>query len=484
MAKPIITIDKFHNGIASDNTGGQNGFATIYNCDIYSFPGLITVPRYFYEPYVITNFTGDILCFETYCNSVTSVVYEFAQQAESDIYMLSGAPLTWNLIRNLTGAIGMRAFGNSLFYVNTFGGNNVVGRLNGDPTVPANWTDNYLALLSAPMASDRVTPLISFAGALFVGYGRYVGRLEADEITWNNAALTLPADGNRVTSMTAWNDRLVIATMTWFISTGGNVSREAFIYFWDGVSSTYEKRIELPGDIEAVYNFNETLYAFVQGSIYMYNGSDFVIYKKFSSTGGTRVNANTVINDDDFLLFGTSSIMSPDIGGIYCLGRRSAEFPLALSILYAVNSTFSVATATRITAFKRGYASLYVAYVNAGGVGASLLGFNRKSNESFFVTDSYETGVDDGVLVKGVGIDFNGALIAGGATVVVKYRLDENVSTTDFTTNWTTLETFNDTNYKDIMYGVYKKAKIIQFRFDLVSAAGATPPYIRRIMIY
>jgi len=38
MAKPIITIDKFHNCIASDNTGGQNGFATIYNCDIYSFP--------------------------------------------------------------------------------------------------------------------------------------------------------------------------------------------------------------------------------------------------------------------------------------------------------------------------------------------------------------------------------------------------------------------------------------------------------------
>ena len=258
--KEILIIDNFSQGITADPTA-ESGFAMMYCCDIHGKPGTIRIQQKSTDNSDDDSAIDDeVKWLENYFDSGTH--YPMAVQNDGKIFYLNTGvgPNLWTQVRNPgLGGQGAKAFGASFYYVQ----NSQLGQLQGDPTVPGNYTDNFQALKTA-MIVNEYSQCVIFAGALYVPNERYIGKLEADEVTWDNEALTLPL-GYYIRGMCEWNDRLVFGTFFPGSTKQTPPDLTESIFIWDGVSPTFEKRIPVPGAVTAVFNYNDVLFAFIDG---------------------------------------------------------------------------------------------------------------------------------------------------------------------------------------------------------------------------
>ena len=278
MPKPLISIATFTTGMSPDQTDNA-GFQTMYCLDPHTRPGVLRVqPRMDADD--DTAVTELIRWFETYDDGSDVFLYGY-DEAGKIYYRDSG---TWTLghTAGTADGQGLKAFNTSLYYTTR----GKLGQLNGAPDVPGNYTDAFQNLQVTAGATDY-NPMVEFAGSLYVGNDRYVGRLEADETTWDATALTLPV-GYEVRSMEVWNDRIIIGTRS---STKVIVEK---VFLWDGLSPYWELAVDVPKPgATALFNFNHTLYAFIGAGVYTFNGAEFArqywIPKTSTSTASDAV---------------------------------------------------------------------------------------------------------------------------------------------------------------------------------------------------
>lgn len=508
MPSPFITIDNPNVGVATDLTT-NSGFATMFACDIHKQAGV-------FRPAKRTVAAGDDSIFNT--DGVTPADFEIYDgagvtgfrlyaiaQGGQKIYQLDPGTDTWVNIHSIgfgvTAATGIKQFGTSLYWVNAVPTS--LGRLNGDPTVPANWTDNYQFF--SPASFSNYWPMVTFAGSLYIGSDRYVAKLEADEVSWDNEALTLPF-GTRIREMTVWNDYIVISYGFVDLDPSGGTAgvwrNEGLVALWDGVSEFPEVIVETDGVLTSMINYNNRLMGFSRGRIYVYNGADFEIvtdipgehFDDIPAGFGdyAEVSASALWRENVIFAQSTRDNITSDNrlkAGIWTFGRKNQQFPFSVTHTFEPR-TGNVGGSGEVDMkgiFVWGgdfnepggsQANVYFSYFDQGNSTRNVdrLDISQGyANSTYLVTVPYEISErEDGRLIKGVKLEFAEALNTSNAVnqVTVKYRLDKDIDITDDTTNWTTLGTIDNdpngsNNIDDILYGVYKKAFRAQFRFEL-----------------
>lgn len=498
MSAPIIEIKDFSAGTTKDITR-DSGFATVFECDIHRNPGQLRVQS------VMVEDDGDIFdtneeylkWMEAYDeNGGSKNLYGYGHEG-GFYYRNSG---TWEHIRdnsNGSNAAGFKRFENSLYYTSS----SRLGKLTGDPTVGGNWTDTHKNLKVNNTTGDN--PMEVFAGSLFIGNDRYVAKLESDETTFDDEALTLP-EGYKVAAMIEWNDYLVIATKSTIAVTN------EIIALWDGVSEFPEQILVVPKPgATALFNHNNQLKAFIGKKIYRFTGSDFVIEKQLPKTGipgddiVPEVHQGSVDLYEERMIFGTDSgqenINTFFLDGLYTYGRHSEEYPFALTYDFApstgATSRISMG-AVKIYGSVNNNETVYCSYYDTGNDRyiVDVLDYNGHPDETaYLLTNAFELSGEFGRLVEGVELEFSGAMNVSDGTckVTVYYRTDEDIDPNDDTTNFTELGVIDNdpagnNNMGEVLRGVYARCKKIQFKFlikdETADSDGGVA--INRIKIY
>jgi len=498
MPASTIPILDFSAGVNPDQTKTV-GFSSMYCLDPHTTPGVLRVNN------KMTNdddsaITDLVTCFDAYDGNASISAALFAYDDTGELfYRVSNV---WTSVHtNASGGAGnfIKAFQTSLYY--TWSTSGRLGKLTGDPTVGGNYTDSFKNLAAGGSSGDYY-PMEVFAGSLYVGSGRYVGKLESDETTFTSAALTL-AIGYEVQSMAVWNDRLCLGTVS------GNKTVSEMIAFWDGVSDFPEQIIEVPKPgASALFNFDNTLYAFVGAQVYYFTGSEFKVafqLPKFFdglTNDKVKVRPGAVCLFNNQMLFGTacpsSQALSVFRSGIWSWGSHSEAFAKLLMFAFEGSVGSTPTSLVECGALKTFGSSndkqiLYSSFESSASSGIDLISYTlRNPSSSYLLTEAYTVGGVFGKLLKGVRFEFAKDMNTTQATnkVVVKYRADEDIDPNDDTTNFTTLGTIdNDTagnnNQNDLLYGIYQRVKKIQFRFEFTASTSSTQgPEITGIYIY
>lgn len=490
---PIQILD-YSAGVKPDQTT-PIGFSSMALLDPYSEPGVLRINN---APSALTGTTtGDPTAFEIYDDG-SPAVYVYTD--DSELYEIVTTTLT--IRRSIAGGNAghcLKAFQTSLYYTWYSLGSNAgqLGKLTGDSTVAGNYSNSFKALATMD-DNGEFYPMEIFAGALYIANGRYVSKLESDETTFTSQALTV-AKGLIIQSMIVWEDRLVLGTRS-RENTG-----DEYIMFWDGISDFPEQIIKVPKPgASALANKNNTLFAFIGGEVYYYTGSEFEVAFGFPKlrddlTIGEspfKVNPNAVDLYKERLLIGTSETFGYVPTGVWCLGKNSAPYDDALTLAYVSDSTQSnfisplVDWVTALKVIKSSSSEPASGTIYFGCDGGAVYKVNASSDlyttGAYMVTEIFTVADVYGRLMKGVRPQFASAVTGINNSVTIKYRADNDISLVDDTANWTTLGTVTHTNTSEeqILYGIYKRVRRIQFRVEFTTDNNTFDSLLAGLYIY
>lgn len=123
------------------------------------------------------------------------------------------------------------------------------------------------------VTKNGIHPQITFQQFECIGNGRYLsvwenlGEESPSNSAWQRQKLSFPP-GYEVCGLTVFNEYLVIATER--TTTGNNTPQEGIIFYWDGLSDTYNYFTRIPeGSPEAIHEFENAIYYEAGGSWYV-----------------------------------------------------------------------------------------------------------------------------------------------------------------------------------------------------------------------
>ena len=131
------------------------------------------------------------------------------------------------------------------------------------------WADRLVA------TKNGMHPIETFLQYECIGNGRYLSVWEPlsddpSNLEWLRHRVTFPA-GLEVCGMAVWNEFLAIATER--VTSTTNEPQDGYIFFWDGLSTTYNFFIRVPeGSPYALHEHQNLLYYFAGGAWFAYGG--------------------------------------------------------------------------------------------------------------------------------------------------------------------------------------------------------------------
>lgn len=139
---------------------------------------------------------------------------------------------------------------------------------------------NNLSTCDMELWADRLVqtinglhPMQTFQQFVCIGNGRYLsvweplGSAVPSNSEWQRQKLTFPP-GYEVCGLTVFNEYLVIATER--VTSGTNTPQDGIIFYWDGLSSTYNYFTRIPeGSPEAIYEYENVVYYVAGGNKYV-----------------------------------------------------------------------------------------------------------------------------------------------------------------------------------------------------------------------
>ena len=492
-SSPIQILD-YSAGVQPDQTT-PIGFSSMVLLDPYSEPGILRINN---KPTALTGTTtGDPTAFEIYDDGAAAV---YVYTDDSELYEIVSTTLTSR--RSIAGGNAghcLKAFQTSLYYTWYSLGTNSgrLGKLTGDSTVAGNYSDSFKTLVSMD-DNGEFYPMEVFAGALYIANGRYVSKLESDETTFTSQALTV-AKGLVIQAMIVWEDFLVLSTVS------KDATADEYIMFWDGISDFPDQIIKVPKPgASALANKNNVLLAFIGEQVYYYTGSEFEVAFAFPKirddlTVGAdpfKVNPGAVDLFKERLMIGTSETFGYALTGVWCLGKHSEPYADALTFAHVSDSSQAnylsplVDWVTALKTIKSSASEPTAGTLYFGCDGGTVYKVNDDSDlyttGAYFVTEIYEVADVYGRLMKGVRPQFASAVTGINNSVTIKYRADNDISLVDDTANWTTLGTVTHTNTSEeqILYGIYKRVRRIQFRVEFTTDNNTFDSLLAGLYIY
>lgn len=499
MSNPIIEIKDFSQGITVDPFA-NSGFDMVYECDIHTHPGVLVIQNNLLQIDDDTAFQTNTeypLWFDNYDDSGSNNIL-YACGTSGGIYgLLTG---TWTLLRApaSSNGQGLKQFGDSLYYAQSA----QLGQLQGAPGVPGNWTDAFQAFAVTMSATADRSPMIVFAGSLYIANRHVIAKLESDEITFDNNVFQIE-EKYKIRAMVEWNGKIVMATKSDVATTN------ELIIIWDGISEFAEQIIEVPKPgASALIDYNNYLKAFIGNKIYGFTGSEFepetIITRGNLQNEGSKtrmiVEPGAIDLWQNRIIFGTMMYTPAEsLSGVYTYGRAKDNLPNALCLDFGVatKETKKIRIgALKVFGLYTDRELFHVGYYDEENDEyhvdkISLVSTN--TDIAYLITKVFELPGEFGNLVQGVRIDFAKSMSnkVDDNTITVYYRVDDNIDVGDYDSNWTTLGVIDNdpagnNNQNEMLRGIYKKAKKIQLKFLFRNKSNSTTNSmaIQRIRIY
>ena len=300
--------------------------------------------------------------------------------------------------------------------------------------------------------NNRWHPMTIFTGStmmLVVGNGQYVSTYNfANDENPSNAVyqrMRFPLDaGYEACGITVNNQYCVIAAEKRSSSNVNNF-QDGMLYFWDGINSTYNFKIQVPmGAPYSIYTFNNITYFICAGSLYAWGGGQQVIkvrpvsYQNTDFLGAaddTYVNPNMMDSRGNLLMMGYPSTTTNvnNSYGVYSWGSVELVYPNSFGKSYELANgltNYSPSNNLRIGMVKNFVDTMYVSW-SYDDAGVTKYGVDMTNNSSG-AARSYRWDSliwDGGVRYKmkqGITLKINFLPLPVGCTITPYYSIDRD----------------------------------------------------------
>lgn len=292
-------------------------------------------------------------------------------------------------------------------------------------------------------AKNGIHPQVTFQQFECIGNGRYLSVWEPlsdpapSNTEWERQGLTFPS-GYEVNGETVFNEYLVIACQ--LTVTGANSAQQGILFYWDGLSATYNYFTPIPeGYPESIHTYENAIYYQAGGNWYTIT-SVAATPQKIRRLPGTEdlfVESNTQTHINPYmgtvrygihLLGWPSTTTNQSIPyGVYTWGQADTTQPYSFgySYLLSTGSEFLNNTNNLTIGMVKNFGNiLHVSWLDSGKYGvdivdASSLPTPFASWESLIEDSSIPTKQKQGLYVEAHWED-----IQAGVSIVLKYSID------------------------------------------------------------
>jgi len=233
------------------------------------------------------------------------------------------------------------------------------------------FNDDYLSTdvgSGAAALQDAPIDMLEWKTYMFIGHGRYVGRFDGPNDTWNATKLDL-GQGWEVTKLFPTQSYLGICAWKKH-SSGGSYRTESRVFFWDGTSDSFNYWVPI-GDNKISTAFNK------DGQILLFTyGRDLAAtLREMTQTGADKIRKlktpisgtvtnftapgqNAVDNFGNRVIFGTEHL-------VWSYGQEERGHPMAITIPWGVAYADNSAIGAVKTVF---YNKVFISYsyINGG----------------------------------------------------------------------------------------------------------------------
>lgn len=290
----------------------------------------------------------------------------------------------------------------------------------------------YFSFLVTDTDFHPVAQMLNF---LVVGNERYVAKYDAT--LWFPNHITLPA-GFHVRCFAYWREYLAIGTWKGSSINNTEIGR---IYFWDGISLTFNFFIDVPeGGINALFGSKGNLFVLAgyQGDLLDYSGGDNATkikrLPKITADKYVEVYPGAITMWKTLLRFGIAGNSdSTDIQkGGYTWGSLNVRYPDSLSYDYPISTGTLTGTNLKIGLMTVVNRKLLIGWQDGTAFGID----NVDSSNAPYPTGTIEFLIDDDSVIwkqkEAVTLAGNFEPLIAGQGVTIKYKLDAD-------TDWTSL---------------------------------------------
>lgn len=256
---------------------------------------------------------------------------------------------------------------------------------------------------------------------------------------------------------------------------------ESTIYFWDGVSPSYNNFKTVIGEVNAMVTGTDGLLYVIHGGfgyISIFDGSLTLVHK-INLIGRNKyieVFPGAITIWDSRVFFGISNGDSTTSTRVlYSFGRKSKSFKRVLNKESAISTGHTTGTTLQIGAVKGiGPAELYVSWKDNTTYGVDVIDVSNDQATSYF-----ETRIFDAEEVyqekKGYAIKANFEKLTDGQTIKIEYKIDR--------ASWADLGTISYSNTESGVnvrksFPFDKRFYEVELKVTLTAASGVAPKLI------
>lgn len=322
------------------------------------------------------------------------------------------------------------------------------------------------------LVEDQYHPIKEMLDFMVIGNERYLAKYEAGNV-FNPHRLTFPS-GYRVRCLAYWREYLVIGCWKGTSITDYDDGR---IFFWDGISDTYNHSIPVPeGGVNAMFGTQDVLYivAGYTGEILVYTGGGsaqkFNKIPKLVTGEYIEVAPGSMSMWRSNIHFGVNlnTDSSTVYKGVYSIGSANVAYPPSLGFDYPTSLGEQTSSSVKVSMIFPSGQDLYVGWQNGNAFGIDAI---NPTN------DVYDSGTIE-LLITDLGsisakeyplrlrADFKP--LNSGESVRMKYKSDRE---TNFKVG-----TYEDSvNAKQVVMEIKEQCKEIQVVCDVRTTASTSP---------
>lgn len=305
--------------------------------------------------------------------------------------------------------------------------------------------------------NNGLHPMQTFQQFECIGNGRYLsvweplGEPTPSNSAWQRQKLSFPP-GYEVCGLTVFNEYLVIATQR--TTTGSMTPQDGIIFYWDGLSDTYNYFTKIPeGSPEGIHEYENVVYYVAGGNWYAITSVAATPTKVRRMPGSENIytSSNTptkvypyvgAVRYGIHLLGWPSTTSNPDIPyGVYSWGKADYSLPNSFGYSYILSTgSQAVTVSNNLTiGMVRNFGNiLHISWRDGSIYGVDVV--DASSTPAPYAT--WEGLIEDAGMVtkEKLGSYMEGKWldIQDGVEIVLKYNIDR--------TGWVYSERFSNTN--------------------------------------
>jgi len=347
-------------------------------------------------------------------------------------------------------------------------------------------------------------PAIMFGSKMMIGNGSFLATYDflldsgPPNTSFSRQQLALDP-GYEVCGLSINNQYLVIAAEKRSKS-GSRTFQDGFLYFWDGINSFYNFKIEIPmGAPYSLQTLNNITYFICAGSLFAWGGGQQVIkvrYLAYQNTDYLGVTDSTIVNPNmmdiryNLMMIGyPSSTTNVNLNyGIYSWGAVELSYPNSFGYSYSssiaslVGQNYSAANNMQFGMVKNFVDTMYLSWQYTDANSVTHYGLDLVNNSSAPATTfNWQSLIYDGGAryhrKKALRYKISFASLPVGSTLVPYYSIDRGAQISADPTSGVSYAAnpgdssvvieFNNARFYELQWG-----------FTGTVASSATPPII------